>query len=261
MNLSMQKLYTPIRERVVARETLSGTFVNLGSATAAEIVAQSGFDWMLIDLEHGYGDHESLVSQLQAVSRTDCSPIVRIAWNDPVRVKRVLDMGAAGIMFPFVNTAAEAEIAAKSMRYPPLGIRGVSRLSRASEYGADFVNYYENAHKTLTTVVQIETQEALDNAHEIASVEGVDALFLGPMDLSVNLGIKEQYDHPTFQAARKRVADAAKQAGKAAGILLLLNGSVEDCIEEGYTLIAMGSDSGCLIGGMKNTAQQINALK
>ncbi len=257
----MHKLYTPIRDKVLAGETLSGTFVNLGSATAAEIVAQSGFDWMLIDLEHGYGAHESMVSQLQAVSRTECSPIVRIAWNDPVRVKRVLDMGAAGIMFPFVNTASEAEEAVQAMRYPPLGIRGVSRLSRASEYGADFENYFGNAHKTLTTFVQIETPEALENVEAIAAVEGVDVLFLGPMDLSVNLSITEQFEHPDFVSARKRIAQAAKQAGKAAGILLLLAGSVEDCIEEGYTVIAIGSDSGALIGGMKSMAQKINAQK
>ncbi len=243
-----------IRQRVLNGDLLAGTFINLGSSLTAEMAAQSGFDWVLIDIEHGAGDHESLVHQLQAVGGTPAAPIVRIASNEPPRFKRVLDMGASGVMVPYISSVAEAEQAVASMRYPPRGIRGVAKLNRGSGFGVDFEDYFARSHELLTTVVQIETREALDCIDGIAAVDGVDVLFIGPLDLSVNLGIPEQFDNPKFSDARRKVASAARRAGKAAGILLLNPAQVEATVQAGFTFIALGSDGGLVANGMQQLA-------
>lgn len=243
-----------IRERVLNRELVAGTFLNLGSTITAEIAGSSGLDWVLIDIEHGSGDLEGLVLQLQVVSGTPAAPIVRIANNDPPRFKRVLDMGASGVMVPYVSSPAEAEQAVAAMRYPPRGIRGVAKLNRGSAFGRDFDEYFARAHELLLTVVQIETREALDSIDAIAAVDGVDVLFIGPLDLTVNLGIAQQFDHPDFLNARARVAEAARKAGKAAGILLLSPDLLQPTVDDGFTFIALGSDGGLVAAGMQNIA-------
>ena len=246
-----------IRERVLAGEFLAGGWCNLGSSVTAEIAGLAGFDWVLIDTEHGTGDLDALVGQLQAVSATPAVPIVRIAWNDPPRYKRVLDMGAMGVMAPYVNTAEEARQAASSMRYPPAGIRGVAKLNRGSSFGADFDRYFTTANDGLLTVVQIESPDAVANAEKIAAVDGVDVLFIGPLDLSVNLGIPQQFDHPKFKAALEKVAKAARGAGKAAGILLLSEDQVEEVKAAGFTFVALGSDGGFVAAGMRRAAARL----
>ncbi|MCA9442256.1 MAG: 2-dehydro-3-deoxyglucarate aldolase, partial [Candidatus Omnitrophica bacterium] len=131
-----------IRERVLQGELFSGTFLNLGSSLTAEIAGQAGFDYVLIDLEHGSGDHDSLLAQLQVVDSTPAAAIVRVAWNDPVRIKRVLDLGPSGIMVPMVNAAEEAQRAVSAMKYPPVGIRGVAASNRACRFGPGFDDYF-----------------------------------------------------------------------------------------------------------------------
>jgi len=181
-----------IRERVLSGERMFGTWCNLGSHMTAEIAGLSGVDWVLIDLEHGSGDYDALVHQLQAVEGTPAAPLVRIAWNEPFRFKRILDLGASGIMVPWVNNAREAEIAAESMRYPPQGIRGVAMTTRATKFAAEFREYSSKANDNLLTIVQIERVEAVKNAEEIAAVDGVDVLFVGPLDLTTGMGIQAQ---------------------------------------------------------------------
>ena len=243
-----------IRERALNRELCAGTFLNLGSPITVEVAGRSGLDWILIDIEHGTGDHEALVAQLQAASATPAVPIVRIANNDTPRFKRVLDMGASGVMVPYVSTVSEAEQAVASMRYPPRGIRGVAKLNRGSAFGDDFDEYYARSHELLTTVVQIETEEAVNSIDAIAAIDGVDVLFIGPLDLSVNLGIPQEFDNLRFIEAKAAVAEAAKKAGKAAGILLLSPDQMEDTMKAGFTFVALGSDGGLIAGGMKNIA-------
>lgn len=244
-------MITTIRERALARELVTGTFINLGNSMTAEMAGAAGFDWVLLDVEHGAGDQESLKHQIQAVAATPAASIVRIEHNDPPRFKRVLDLGAAGVMIPYVSSAEEAERAVASMRYPPRGIRGVAKLSRGSSYGADFEEYYERSHELLTTVIQVETSEAVASLDEIAAVDGVDVLFVGPMDLTVNMGIREQFDHPDFLAAKKRVVEAAVAHGKAAGILCLSPEQVGPAVEDGFTFVALGSDGGLVAAGMR----------
>lgn len=240
------KLPPDFRQRVLAREWLCGTFLNLGSPVSVEIAGLAGFDWVLIDHEHGPGGEETLLHQLHAAAGTPTFPVVRIAANETPRFKRVLDQGAFGVMVPYVSTAAEARSAVNSMRYPPHGIRGVAKFNRGAGFGGDFEEYYLHAHERLLCVIQIETPEAVKNIDEIAAVDGADVLFIGPTDLSYNMGIRDQLESATFKAALQKVSDAAKKHGKAAGILVHNAALVPMCRELGYSFVALGSDGGGL---------------
>ena len=243
-----------LRERVLAGELLAGTFCNLGSHITTEIAGNAGFDWLLLDLEHGAGDQSELVHQLQAAAAADTPAIVRIAWNEPWRFKRVLDTGAAGVIVPWVSTVEEAQVATTAMRYFPDGVRGAATLIRANGFGRDRDEYLQAANDNLLTVVQIETRQAVENAAAIAAVEGVDVLFVGPFDLSIGLGVGGQFDHPEFLAALEQVVAGAKGAGKAAGILLQRPDQVAATIARGFSFIALGSDGGLVANGMAQLA-------
>lgn len=240
-----------IRERVLSGERMFGTWCNLGSHITAEIAGLSGVDWVLIDLEHGSGDYESLVHQLQALEGTPAAPIVRIAWNEPYRFKRILDLGASGIMVPWVNDGDEARMAAESMRYPPQGIRGVAKTNRATKFGAEFEDYFSRANDSLLTIAQIERVEGVKNAEEIAAVDGVDVLFIGPMDLTTGMGIQGQFDHPDFRKSLATVVKACRKHGKSAGYLLSSKDEMDERLAEGFTFIANGADGGMVAAGMK----------
>ena len=244
------KLPADFRKRVLAREWLAGTFLNLGSPVTVEIAGLAGFDWILIDHEHGPGGEDTLLHQLHAASATPAFPVVRIAQNETPRFKRVLDMGALGVMVPYVSTAAEARAAVSAMRYPPHGIRGVAKFNRGAGFGGDFEEYYAHAHERLVTVIQIETTEAVNRIDEIAAVDGADVLFVGPTDLSYNMGIRDQLESAQFTAALKRVSDAARNHGKAAGILVHNNALVPKVRDLGYTFTALGSDGGSVRAGL-----------
>jgi 4-hydroxy-2-oxoheptanedioate aldolase len=240
-----------IRERVLSGELMGGTFLNLGSSLTAEIAGQAGFDWLLIDLEHGAGDRHELLFQLQAIESTPAAPIVRIAWNDPVRIKRTLDLGPSGIMVPYVQSAEEARAAVAAMRYPPAGVRGVASMHRACGFGSSFDEYLRSADSQLLTVVQIETSAAIDHADEIAAVDGVDVLFVGPMDLSFSLGMPRQWGHPTFSAALDKVVSACRKAGKASGTLVLSEEQIERTVAAGFSFLALSSDGAMVAKGMR----------
>lgn len=238
------------RARVLAGDFLSGFWLNLGSPLTAEMAGLAGFDWVLLDHEHGPGSDVTIMQQLQAVAATPTVCLVRIAANEAPRFKRVLDAGAHGVMVPYVSNADEARAAVSAMRYPPLGTRGVAKLTRASAFGARFDEYFAHAHDWLVTLTQIETADAVANAAEIAAVDGVDVLFVGPMDLTTSLGIPGEYSHPRFIDALTTVAKAARDAGKAAGILLLDPANLGICRELGYTVVALGSDGGAVMTGL-----------
>jgi 2-keto-3-deoxy-L-rhamnonate aldolase RhmA len=240
-----------IRERVLNGELMGGTFINLGSSLTAEIAGQAGLDWLLIDLEHGAGDRHELLFQLQAIESTPAAPIVRVAWNDPVQFKRVLDLGPSGIMVPYVQSAEEARRAVAAMRYPPAGVRGVASMHRACGFGSDFDEYFRRADSQLLTVVQIETAAAVDHVDEIAAVDGVDVLFVGPMDLSISLGIARQWDHPAFSSAVNKVVSACRKAGKAAGTLVQSEHQIERSVSVGFSFLALSSDGAMVVKGMR----------
>jgi len=245
------------KQRIQAGERVAGTFLNLGSPVTTEMAGCAGFDWLLLDHEHGVGGEETLLHQLQAAAATPAVPIVRIAANDAARFKRTLDLGAAGIMVPWVNSAAEARQAVASLRYPPRGVRGVMKMTRACEFGTGFADYFGRGHERLVLMAQIETAEALAEVEDIALTDGVDVLFIGPMDLTTSLGIQEQFEHPRFLASVERICGAARRAGKAAGILLLNPALLPLCDRYGITVIALGSDGGHALAGLRASAMAI----
>lgn len=253
------KVSGQLRSRVLAREWVPGAWLNLGSPVTAEIAGLLGFDWVLLDHEHGPGGEDTMLAQLQAVAGTPAAPIVRVAANEMPRFKRALDMGAHGVMAPYVSTAAEARAAVTSLRYPPHGSRGVAKFHRAVAFGADFEEYYLHAHEWLLTVVQLETPEAIANADAIAAVDGADVLFVGPTDLSYNMGIRDQLDHPQFIEALERVVAAAKNHGKAAGILVHNNALVPKVRELGFTFVSLSSDGGAVRAGLQQSLATLRA--
>lgn len=242
-----------IRERVLSGKFMAGAWCNLGSSITAEMASIMGYDWVLLDQEHGPGDNINLLSQVQAISIGAAAPLVRIAWNEMPRFKRALDIGAAGIMIPYVQNRQEAELAAASMRYSPVGLRGVASSPRATGYGANFEEYYATANDKLLTVVQIETGEAIKNLQEIADVDGVDVLFVGPLDLSISLNMPGRFDDPEFLEILQKVSKTAKDSGKAAGILLPDPSVIERVYTLGFSFVAAGADGGMVMAGMKNS--------
>src|SRR5215470_7383166 len=171
------------KQALKERRLQIGLWSSLASNIGAEIVADSGFDWILLDMEHSPNEVPILLAQLQAMTRGTATPVIRPAWNDPVLIKRVLDIGAQSVLLPYVQNAEEARRAVAAVRYPPAGIRGVAASSRASRYGR-VKDYLKNANGEICLLVQVETRAALDQLEEIAAIEGVDGVFIGPSDLS-----------------------------------------------------------------------------
>ncbi len=246
-----------LKKRIANGELLIGCWLNLGSSISAEIVGLAGFDWALVDFEHGSGSEKDILLQLQALEHTNAAPIVRVESCARQRIHRMLDFGAEGIMVPRIETPAETQLAASALRYQPDGLRGVARMVRAAQYGYKFDQYFKNSNNNIVGVIQIETEESLNHLGEISGVDGVDVIFIGPMDLSTALGITGQWDHPTFREVIKETVKAAKKAGKAAGILLPDTGEFSKYFDLGYRFIASGSDIGFISSGARNMVQTL----
>lgn len=231
-----------MRARLQAGDALLGCFLSLGSALTAEIMGAAGYDWALIDLEHGAGGETEALAQMHALSGTGCAALVRVESTARQRSHRVLDFGAHGIMFPRVETVEEARAAAAAIRYPPTGVRGVAYSNRACGYGVNFRPYLENCGDLLT-VVQIESPAAVENADAIAAIDGVDVLFVGPTDLSHTMGMLGEFGRAEFQDSVNRTAEAAARHGKFSGILLPSPSDFQHYYAAGYRLMASGSDA------------------
>jgi 4-hydroxy-2-oxoheptanedioate aldolase len=216
----------------------------------------AGYDWALIDLEHGAGGEPEALAQMQALAGTNCAALVRVEGGERQRTHRVLDFGAHGVMFPRVDTPEQAAQAVAAMRYPAGGVRGVAFSNRACMYGSNLRPYMENCG-SLLTVVQIESPQAVSNAHAIAAVDGVDVLFVGPSDLSHSMGALGQFDRPEFLEAIRRTADAAKAHGKHSGLLLPSPADYGRYYEQGYRFIASGSDAVLLNNAARALVQSI----
>ena len=219
-----------------------GLWVSLASPYSAELVAGSGFDWIVIDTEHSPNEVDTTLAQLQAVAAYPVAPVVRPAWNDKVLIKRHLDIGAVNLLIPYVQNEEEAQAAAAATRYPTRGVRGVAGTTRASRFGR--VNdYVKRAHEELCLLVQIETREGLDNVEKIARVDGIDGVFIGPADLAAGLGHLGEQGHPDVQAAIRDAIARIKSCGKPAGILATDEASTRRYIEWGTTFTAVGMDA------------------
>lgn len=231
------------KQRLLSGERGYGCWLHLCSPIAAEVLALAGYDAMIIDHEHGAGDLVGAIQIMQAISATPAAPIIRVPWNDPVALKRVLDIGPEGVMIPSVNSASEARAAIAACRYPPDGLRGAAYgLVRASDYGLAAKNYFERVQDNLLIACQIETAEAVDAIPEIAAVDGVDMLFIGPIDLSGSIDRLGRFDDPEVIALRERAEDAIKAAGKLLGGLAVPNLSIADMAGRGYDFVTAASD-------------------
>jgi 4-hydroxy-2-oxoheptanedioate aldolase len=231
-----------------------GLWSGLASPIAAEIIAGAGFDWIVIDGEHGPNDISTLLPQLQAMRGGTAEPVFRVPWNDMVIIKRAMDVGARTLLIPFVQNVEEALHAVAATRYPPLGVRGVSVTPRANDYGR-IQNYHRNAHLDTCVLVQIETRVALREIESIAQVEGVDGIFVGPSDLAADFGHLANPKQTDVQAALKDAAARIRAASKAAGILTGSLDDVESLFAMGYNFVAVGSD----VGLLARTAEQVAA--
>jgi len=219
-----------------------GLWVSLANAYSAEIVAGSGFDWLLLDGEHSPNDPATLVSQLQAVAPYPASAIVRPAWNDKVLIKRYLDVGVQSFLVPYVSSSAEARAAVEAVRYPPRGIRGVAGTTRASRYGR-IADYAKRAEDEICMLVQIETRAGLEDLDAIARTDGIDGVFIGPADLAAGLGHLGEIGHAEVQSAIKDAIGRIRACGKPAGILATDEPSARRYIEWGTTFTAVGLDA------------------
>lgn len=229
-----------------ARQQQIGLWITLSDAFAAEAVAGAGFDWLLLDTEHSPGDVLTVLKQLQALSGyPGLSPVVRPASNDPVLIKRFLDLGAQSLLIPYVQSAAEAAAAVAATRYPPVGIRGVSALTRATRFGR-IPGYAHAADSEICVLVQVETRQGLNALEEIAAVDGVDGIFIGPGDLAASLGHIGALDHPDVVAAVEDAIRRTVAAGKPAGLLTGDQAFAERCIAIGSSFTAVGVDAGLL---------------
>jgi 2-keto-3-deoxy-L-rhamnonate aldolase RhmA len=234
-----------------------GTWVASASPLVAEAVGWAGFDWAVVDMEHSPLEVAGVLHMLQAMSATKTLPIVRPPWNDAVVVKRLLDAGASTLMFPMVQTAAEAERAVAATRYPPEGVRGVAGLTRASRFGTT-PHYLQTANRRIGVIVQLETPEALERLDEIARVEGVDALFIGPSDLSAATGHLAEPQHPAVMERMARAAERCKALGMPVGTIGDTPEVVAQYRAAGFDFLAVGSDLGLL---MRAARSAIAALR
>lgn len=256
VGLSMKNL----KEKIQNGETLLGCWLNTGSSITAEIVGSAGFDWVLIDMEHGAGSEKDVLHQIQALEHTNSSPIVRVESNARQRFHRMLDYGAEGIMCPRIDTVEDAQQAAAAMRYQPEGTRGAAMMVRATQFGANFKEYYEHTQHQLVGIIQIESTTILSSLNEVAEINAVDVLFIGPLDLSTALGIPGQTDHSKFIEAAKATVEAANKHGKQTGILLKSPDEFSRFHDLGFRFIACGSDAGFVRNGAVTTITQLRKL-
>lgn len=230
---------------IAAKEKQVGFWVSMASNVAAEIVALAGFDWVVIDMEHTPNDYLRVHSQLQAFQGSDTVALVRPEWNDTVAVKRILDMGAQGLLFPMVQSVAEAERAVAATRYPPRGNRGVAGATRATAYGR-MTDYYQRVEDETTVLIQLETAAAVAQAEAIADVDGVSGIFFGPADIAADIGMLGQPLAPEVWDLIKPAAAKLRAKGVPVGTLVTDAAMAADLLNEGFTFVACGLDSALL---------------
>jgi 4-hydroxy-2-oxoheptanedioate aldolase len=248
----------PFKHAIAAGKRQVGLWCTLSNPYAAEVVAGAGFDWLLLDTEHSPNEIDTVLGQLQAVAPYATAPVVRPAWNDPVLIKRYLDIGAQTLLLPYVQNRAEAEHAVAATRYPPEGIRGVGGTSRATRFGR-VKDYPARAAQELCLLVQVETKTAIDDLENIAAVDGVDGIFIGPADLAASIGHLGAPSHPEVV---EMVCDAIRRiraAGKPAGVLTTEPHLIDRYREAGAVFIAVGVDMGLLARATDQLAARYGA--
>ena len=244
-----------VKEKLAAGRPAIGTWLSLCSPLAADYMAHMGLDWLVVDTEHSPVGFETTVQCFQAIATTDTIPMARVAWNDPMLIKRLLDAGALGLVVPMVNFPEEAQKAVAAMKYPPQGIRSLGG-GRCLNYGED---YFTWANDQIACIVQIEHIDAVLRAEEILSVEGVDACFIGPNDLAGSMGLKPDMNvsHPRHEEAVQQVLRAARKVGTPAGIHVPTAEHVNRRLEQGFQFIALANDARFMRAAASEALRQI----
>ena len=249
MMLPQNRFKKALRER---RQQI-GLWNSIPGPLVAELLATCGFDWVVIDTEHAVTDIPDTMAMMQAMAPYRTHAVVRPAANDPVLIKRVLDLGAQTLIIPYVQTAEEARAAVAAIRYAPRGIRGVAGMTRATLFG-QIAGYHQRAEEEICLILQVETIEALGRIPEIAAVDGVDGLFIGPADLAASMGHVGNSGPPDVVAAIEQGIRAIVAAGKPAGILTLDTAFARQCMDWGTTFTAVGMDIALLANGARGLA-------
>ena len=231
------------KHRLKAGEKLIGAWAQLCNSMSVEIMARSGFDFLVIDMEHAPGDYLTLLSQLQAIGKYDTMPAVRIHWNDFITIKKILDLGVHCVHVPYVNTALEAEAAVKATRYAPEGIRGIAGSPRACGYGISGKDYFEHANRELLVYIALETPESITSLDDILKVDGVDGIFIGPMDLATSMGYLGNPQHPAVQSKIREIEEKVLHSGKFLGTVAANYEVAQELYDRGYQYIIAMSDS------------------
>ena len=237
------------RSRALGGETLFGLFLDLSSPASAELCGRAGYDWLLVDLEHGAGTEADLPAMLMAVESTGAAAMVRTQSGERLRIGRALDQGATGIMIPRMQSAAEVAEAVTYLKYPPTGVRGVALRTRGAGLGAVGHADVGQINDRIVGIVQIESVGALNEVDAIAATDGVDVLFVGPADLSHSLGVPGQFDHKTYLAALDTVIDACRAHGKSPGILVYDPAVARGLLELGFRFVGIGADGALVSAG------------
>ena len=239
----MEKVFkNSVKRKARAGQKTVGGWLQIASPMAAEIMSRAGFDWLIIDMEHGPTDIPTLIAQLQAMNGSDVIPFVRAPWNDFVIIKRILDAGAYGVLIPYVNTKSEAEAAVAACKYPPQGIRGVAGSPRAVGFGQKPINYLTQANDEIMVLVAVETRAAVKNIDEILKVPGLDGIFIGPMDLAASMGHLGEPHQPEVQSAIATIEAKVLATEK---ILVSLAGDWEQAktlYRRGYQMVMVMAD-------------------
>jgi 2-keto-3-deoxy-L-rhamnonate aldolase RhmA len=243
---------TDLRARILAGETLIGSFSDLASPLAVELLGRAGFDWAVLDLEHGSATEADLLGLLHAAATTPMAAIVRSQSGERLRIGRALDLGAAGVMVPQSQSVDQVRAAVSYLRYPPAGVRGVALRTRGAGFGAlSHADLARVVNERIVGVIQVESTAIVAAADEIAELDGVDVMFVGPADLSHALGTPGRFDDPAYLEAIAAVVAACQRHGKEAGILLYDATTLARHLELGFRFIGLGSEGSFVSAGAK----------
>jgi len=246
----------PVKHKLKSGQKTIGGFLQTLSPVAAEIMAQAGFDWLIVDLEHAPGDFANLQAQLQAMNGSGVVPFARAPWNDMVAIKRILDTGVMGVLVPYVNTREEAEAAVAACKYPPQGVRGVAGSPRAAGYTGNTMPYLSSANKETIVMIAVETMEAAGNLDEILEVEGLDGIFIGPVDLASSMGYLGDPGQAEVQETIARIENKVFASDKFLGTLAATWDKANACFEKGYQWMVLMQDGATLVRASRQAVAQ-----
>lgn len=235
----------PFTRAINAGEKQVGLWISLCNNFAAEVVSTAGYDWALIDMEHSANDYFSVLGQLQAFAASPTTALVRVEWNDAVAVKRLLDLGTPGLLFPMIQSVEEAKQAVAATRYPPHGVRGVSGATRATAFGR-ITDYVAQVEDETAVLFQLETRAAVEQAEAIGAVDGVSGIFFGPADIAADIGKLGKPMDPDVWALIKPAAQKLIAKGMPVGTLVTDPAFAADLLNEGFTFVAIATDTGLL---------------